>query len=293
MMTRRSVLGLLAAASVGLGRANAAPDAEAFRRIPKSVWVWNLSSDGFSALADFAHEWNISRVMLGLRSEALEHLARADEQILSGIERLRGRNIEVMALTGDPSWVTRGGLPRSVSTILQIMSRRKLFDGLDLDVEPHALPAWHGAPAEREKLMLGHLALLETIAAQAPQVQLSAALHPIYAKLSLPDGRNYLRALCHPLRSASLMAYRNRADATIKWSEAAIAVFEQARLPWWSGILVHQSNEPNTSYIGASQLQFMTTMSELDGRLRNLASATHYRGLIFEDYRGLRNILVG
>jgi hypothetical protein len=139
--------------------------------------------------------------------------------------------------------------------------------------------------------MLGHLALFETIARQARGVPLGAALHPIYAKMALPDGRNYLEALCHTLQSVSLMAYRNRPAATISWSQASIEIFERMRKPWRSGILVHSSREANISYAGRAQPAFIADMVALDRQLHGLSSSSSYRGLIFEDYKGLRAIL--
>jgi hypothetical protein len=291
--TRRNVLALggSLAATVGIGPATAAADTKLFRQIPKSVWVWNTPPEELAALSDFARQWNITRVLLGLRPETIDRLATGDQRSVSAIARLRERDVEVIALTGDPSWVERPDVPRSVSSILDIAARRKLFDGLDLDVEPHALAAWHGGDAERAKLMSGHLELFKTLAAQAPPLPLGAALHPVYAKMTLPDGRNYLDALCGTLRSVSLMAYRNRPNATLAWSQPSISVFERASIPWRSGILVHETKDANTSYIGSQPAEFIATMTELDRNLRNLAPAKFYRGLIFEDYKGLRNIL--
>ena len=291
--TRRNVLALggSLAAAVGIGPATAAADTKLFRQIPKSVWVWNTPPEELGALSDFARQWNVTRVLLGLRSDTIERLTTGDQRSVSAIAKLRDHEVEVIALTGDPSWVQRPDVPRSVSSILDISARRKLFDGLDLDVEPHALPAWHGGEAERAQLMSGHLELFRTLAAQAPPLPLGAALHPTYAKMTLPDGRNYLEALCGTLRSVSLMAYRNRPNATVAWSQPSISVFERASIPWRSGILVHESKEANISYTGSPQAEFIAAMAELDGNLRNLAPAKFYRGLIFEDYKGLRNIL--
>lgn len=158
-------------------------------------------------------------------------------------------------------------MPRSITRLLEFTSRRKLFHGLDLDVEPHALPGWHAGGEQRQRLMLGHVALFGMIARRATGLPLGAALHPIYAKMALPDGRNYLEALCHTLRSVSLMAYRNRPAATIGWSEPWIAIFERLRTPWRSGVLVHESKEANISYVGRPQPEFITDMVELDSRL--------------------------
>jgi hypothetical protein len=277
----------------GTTRAGAAvvSDPEGFRRLPKSIWVWNTEADELAALGDFANRWNISRALLGLRRGTVERLVAGDPKAQGAIEALRESGIEIMALVGDPSWVEQGNVPRSVTRIMHIAAHRKLFDGLDLDVEPHALPGWHSGDAQRQRLMAGHVALFETLAREAGGLPLGAALHPTYAKLTLSDGRNYLEALCRSLQSASLMAYRNNAAATVDWSAASISVFERTRTPWRGGVLVHQAKEANISYVGKEGPEFIADMVELDHRLHSLPSADSYRGLIFEDYKSLLALL--
>jgi hypothetical protein len=229
--------------------------------------------------------------LLGLRSAALDRLASGDPGTQDAIEQLRDGGIEVVALTGDPSWVEHDDMPHPVVRIFEIVSRRQLFQGLDLDVEPHALPDWRAGGEQRQRLMAGHVVLFETIARHARGLPLGAALHPIYARMTLPDGRNYLEALCHTIESASLMAYRNRPAATIDWSERPVAIFERMKMPWRSGVLVHPAKEANISYAGREQSAFMADMVALDRQLQSLPSSSSYRGLIFEDYKGLRSIL--
>lgn len=292
--TRRSVLGAIAgsmaAATVG---GKAVSDPEAFRQISKSMWVWKTEPAEFPSLGEFARRWNITRALLSLPSSTLDRLMAGDRDIAGRIRKLRDTGLEVVALTGDPSWVEYDRLPRSISKILDIAARQKLFDGLDLDVEPHVLSGWRKGGVHRERLMLGHLALIESTAKRAPGLSLGAALHPIYAKLALPDGQNYLDALCRRLQSVSLMAYRNRPKATIDWAEPAFPILERAKVPWRSGVLVHDSKEAGISYVGWQQSRFVADMTELDLQLRSLPSVDYCRGLIFEDYKGLSVILDG
>src|SRR5262249_37648100 len=134
MRSRRNVLGTFAAslaATMSIRLSRAASDPEHFRRLPKSVWVWNTEADGLSALSDFAHRWNIGRVLLGLRAATLDRLVAGDPNTQGAIERMREAGIEVVALTGDPSWVEHGDMPRSITRLLEFTSRRELFHGLD------------------------------------------------------------------------------------------------------------------------------------------------------------------
>lgn len=292
--TRRSVLGAIAGSmAAGTVGGKAASDPEAFRQVPKAMWVWKTPPGELPSLGEFARRWNITRVLLSLPHSTLDRLTAGDQGISAELRKLRDNGLEVVALTGDPSWVEHDDLPRSVSKIFDIEARQKLFDGLDLDVEPHVLSEWREGGSRRERLMLGHLALIESAAKRALGLPLGAALHPIYAKMTLPDGRNYLDALCRNLQSVSLMAYRNHPKATIGWSEQAIAVLEHAKVPWRSGVLVHESNEAGISYVGWQQARFVADMTELDVQLRSVPSVNYYRGLIFEDYKGLSAILDG
>ena len=295
LLSRRQVLrtaiGSLAAGMTA--RQGVAETAEhAFHRLPKSMWVWNTSFAEVPALRDFALEWNIGRVLLGLPSAALDRLASGDREALAAVRLLREHKIEVVALTGDPSWAERRGPPRALARIFEIESRYRLFDGVDLDVEPHTLAAWRAGGEQRERLMLGLFELLQACAKDARGLPIGAALHPTYAKLSLPDGGNFLEALCRSVQSVALMAYRDRPKALVSWSEASIAIFERTGVMWRSGVLVHETKEARTSFVGSSRLQFLADMTNLDAQLRGLPPASHFQGLIFEDYKGLRKILV-
>jgi hypothetical protein len=287
----RTAIGSLAAGMTA--RQGVAETAEhAFHRLPKSMWVWNTSLAEVSGLREFALQWNIGRVLLGLPSAALDRLASGDRAAIAAVQSLREHKIEVVALTGDPSWAERRELPRALAKIFEIESRHRLFDGVDLDVEPHTLAAWRAGGDQRERLMLGLLELLQAGARDARGLAIGAALHPTYAKLVLPDGGNFLEALCRSVQSVSLMAYRDRPKALVSWSEASISIFERIGVTWRSGVLVHETKEAGTSFVGSPRPQFLADMANLDSQLRRLPASSRFQGLIFEDYKGLRRVLV-
>jgi hypothetical protein len=167
-----------------------------------------------------------------------------------------------------------------------------LFDGVSLDVEPNALPAWHDQ-SRRQQLMEGTVAFYDFVRAAAPNISIDAALNPAFAGLRLSSGQNFLAALAHRLDSVSIMAYRDNPERAIKWASRAIAVVEAAGLPWRLGVLVHTSSETGTSFVGTSRMVFEADMVALEDLVRSHGPSAHYRGLIFEDYNGLKRILAG
>lgn len=291
---RRALLGAFTAAvatAMNPSLNAAEPSDEYFRKLPKAMWVWKVKPTKLSDLRAFALEWKTDRLLLSISRPLLDTLVAGDPRVIGEIQSMRESKLEVIALSGDPSWAEKGVVPQYISAILDVDTRRRLFDGLALDVEPHALPSWHAGPATRERLLLGLLRLFEAMKARAPYMPLDAALHPIYANMTFSDGRNCLGALCRSLNSVSLMAYRNRAAATISWARTAIGVMEEARVPWRIGVLVDITREPGISYVGKDRSKFVSDMKELDRELRADFHPNDYNGLIFEDYDALRKML--
>ena len=55
-----------------------------------------------------------------------------------------------------------------------------LFDGLHLDVEPHALPAWHD-PRSRAPLLRGTVELFDLVRSALSDADMDAAINPDFA----------------------------------------------------------------------------------------------------------------
>jgi len=272
--------------------ANAQNQEAEFRNIAKAMWVWRTDPDEYLELLEFATRWNIRNVAVSMRPAHIDRLLSGDETIMRSLSALRSAGVAITALAGEAHWVLDGRIPKFLAKLIDLSEQFDLFDGLHFDVEPHTLDAWAVGGPSRDALMRGFLDLLKRTRHTAPALRLSAAINPVYAELTLPDGRNFLDAVAGALNSVSVMAYRNQPERTVEWVGSTGSLLERANVPWWNGVLVHQSKDKNTSYDGVTSDRFVTDMVRLHRLLSGRFGVYRsYRGLMFEDYKGLRRAL--
>ena len=106
-------------------------------------------------------------------------------------------------------------------------------------------------------------------------------------------GGNALRRIGEHVDRMSIMAYRDSASATLDWAASTLEMLMTTEISWRMGVLVHQSAENRISFFNAPLSSFMREMIELDRLLRASTNRQRYRGLVFEDYDGLRGLLGG
>ena len=289
--SRRTVLAAGGAAAMLWPHLAEATSGDAFTRVEKSVWVWRIEPEGLPALAEFAVAQGIRRVLLSLRAPARAAMMAGDPAAVRAVESLRSRGIAAGALTGDPSWPMRPErMPSSLEEWITLQARRRLFDFLHLDVEPHSLPGWREGGASRETLMRGMLDFVGRVRDRIEGWPLDAALHPQYARLELPDGRNFMDAILKRLDSAALMAYRDDAQRLADLAAPSIRLLEKSGRPWRLGVLVHADKEPGVSYWKATRAHLIDEMNRLVDLVKRTAPRG-FRGLAFEDLDGLRTVL--
>jgi hypothetical protein len=293
--TRRGTL----AAIGGLSFLSASPaawasgsDAQAFRRIDKAMWVWKLDWDRVDELKAFVAALGISTLFVSLSQHARSRLLEDDAGLVSAISSLSDGNTVVWMLAGDPAWIDK---PRDVAKplrdLLEIQERLKLFAGLHLDVEPQAHPQWSLDQGARSQLLGKFSALLATVASRASSLPIEAAISPAIARVSLPNGENALLGIARHMSSMSIMAYRDTAAATLDWAGPTLDLLKTAGISWRMGVLVHQSTEARTSFFQTPPEQFRLEMLKLDRALLDRAGKPFYRGLVIEDYHGLRALM--
>lgn len=292
--SRRSFLGMLAGLSFAARRGAAATPSRGtgFRDLKKAMWVWKVDAEHLDAIGAFAKDAGIDTALLSLPALMRTDLTSGNATSALPLRALRQSGLSLVPLTGDPSWVqSPGRMPQSLGRILKAAADNEgLFDGISLDVEPNALPAWHD-PTRRKELMDNTLAFYDMVRAGTGRMPIDAALNPAFAELRLSDGQNFLEALARRLDSISIMAYRDNPEATIKRAAPAIALIEHTGVPWRLGVLVHASSEKGTSFVKSDRAPFEADMIALDDMARHSGPSAHYRGLIFEDYHGLATIL--
>jgi hypothetical protein len=207
---------------------------------------------------------------------------------------LSAAGLEVWALAGDPGWLEQPTqIPEPLQEMIKLQETRALFHGLHLDVEPQADPRWRLGDGSRTQLLEALVRFLRAVAARTTSLPIEAAIHPVMARLDLRDGSNALRRIGEHVSRLSIMAYRDSASATLDWAGPTLQVLLNTQVSWRMGVLVHQSAENRISFFNAPLSSFMREMIELDRLLRASTNRQRYRGLVFEDYDGLRGLLGG
>jgi hypothetical protein len=282
-------MALLAVASlpwldVGLLRADAT-----FTKISKAVWVWKDRILAPDDLASFCERYQVGVLFLYLTPQAGEALLSGADNAQKVMASLRTGGRRVYACVGEPDWVIDPvRLPDHLALAARAVSTG-LFDGLHLDVEPHALPAWRDA-GSRASLLTGTVELLDLVRSALSDADIDAAVNPSFATVPYL-GESFLTALARRLTSISIMSYRDSVSETIKRAMPSIREISRLGRRWRLGVLVDpNSDEPGTSWSDRSASSLGAAMDELDGILRSQFSSRGYSGLAFEGYDGLKLI---
>ncbi len=286
-LSRRQLL----SGSLALVTTAAVPAAEDWRflGLTKAVWVWDTTPDDWPGLEAFCRAQRIHYLALSLSQELRTALIGGDARVLRGLAGLRNGGTAVQALSGEQDWITRRqtSLPRSLSEILEIQQRQSAFNGLHLDIEPQLLAQWKNG--DRSGVGKAYVDLLTRIRSATSGQRLEVTVHPNYAGVQL-DGQSLLQRVVQIVDGVSLMAYRDKPSDAVRYAGEAISTFKETGCSWRFGVLVNASREAGVTYFGTSAADFRNDMVVLDSSLRQLGT-NGFAGLIFEDYRGLRQIL--
>ncbi len=291
-LSRRRLFGWFAVASTLAGGSRMASAGPAFRDLPKAMWVWEdriLNPEGLEA---FAQAHNIGTLFLYTTPTAAEALLGGVHSARQVVAALKSQRRRIYAMAGEPDWALGPSvLPEHLALLIRLQRlSMPLFDGIHLDVEPNAVEDWneHGGKA---RLIEGTIAFYDLARAHASGISIDAAVNPIFASLRTTGGDNFLTALARRVNSVSIMAYRNRVQATLAWASPAIRALT-ADKPWRLGVQVDPNDpEPNTSWDRQSRADFEAAMVELDRQLRLQFQSSSYAGLVFQGFDGLRTLL--
>ena len=220
----------------------------------RGAWFWGSGSDpyGLNQTVDFPdrhagafalmREWEMGRCYASLSDRPV----RTPEVTASWNRGLHEAGIEVYLLTGDSSWIEEGerdGLMNRLRDRLvgfnEGRASEEQFDGMHLDIEPHADPTWSDADGEEKYRRLELLA--DTMAAARAELdRLGAEGLPIY--LDLPvwfdslDGSIawpsegvrdawYRDRLGSSLAGISMMAFERDVDRVVSSTETERRLF--------------------------------------------------------------------
>jgi hypothetical protein len=288
-LPRRTVLAGLAASTLAPPAAAQCPVPAEYRALPKAVWAWRITATDLPALRDEALRQGIARVLLSLSKPLLGALVAGDRETVAALTALRGAGLELVALVGEAEWVHRpDAVSPAIAGILQLQARAPLFKAVQLDVEPHTLPDWHGAA--QAEIAAAYLTFLDRIRRALGPLPLEATIHPSYAKIAVPGAPSLLASICTRIHEAGIMAYRNRPEAAVSFAAPAIDILEACGTPWRFGVLTHPSSADDLTYAGASFGAFSDAMVKFAHLFAARWPGGHGRGLVFEDYHGLTAI---
>jgi hypothetical protein len=283
------------AAGFGLalaGQPGRALASSTFTTIPKSLWVWRTPLSESDEVMALVRKYNFRSVFYSIPPSERVQLFAGGKKQTSVIHACRESGIAFYAVSGDPAWSRRGGqIPRAVAELLDFQQRSNLFDGLCLDIEPHALPEWK--TDAREQAIQGYLEVLGNIrqASRSIKLPLSAAVVPFFSAIAAPDetGKSVLESAAGHLDAAIMMAYRRSPDEGLRIAAKAIGQLDAMKKPWWFGVTTHRGANEKISYAGTTFERFGAALLEIDARLES--RSPFYRGIAINDYPSLTSIL--
>jgi len=200
--------------------------------------------------------------------------------VKASVRRLHDEGIEVLALSGAPGW-TKHHAPALAWAHRAV--RLAPFDGLHLDVEPHALRHWrHHEPA----LAADYLALLDELAPLPGPLEVDVQF--AYGRVVLDDGSDFADDILQRVDGVTVMSYRDTAEGqngmiaiAADWLTRATS----AQRPIW---LAAETNElsdcPYCTFYQEGQQAMATVLAAVDDAER--ADFASYQGIAVEDLDG-------
>lgn len=263
-----------------------------FAAIPKSLWVWRTPLSGSDEVMALLRQYNFRSVFYSIPPDERARLFAGGKKQTAVINACRESGIAFYAVSGDPAWSRRGGkIPGAMDELLNFQQRSQLFDGLCLDIEPHALPEWKNE--KREQVVQGYLEVLGNIreASQSIRLPLAAAVVPFFSAIAAPDvkGRSVLECAAGKIDAAIMMAYRSSPAEGLRISAKALGQLDAMKKAWWFGVTTNRGAKEEISYAGTSFERFGAALLEIDANLET--RSPFYRGIAINDYPSLTSIV--
>lgn len=240
------------------------------------MWGWSEAS----GLVGFAVARGIGRLLVAVPLD-LGDPARYRELVA----RCRGAGIAAEALGGAPGWIDAPGT--AIERWLRPVLATGLFDGVHLDVEPHAHPGWDD---DRPSVVAGYVELLRRVRAAVGTARLDADLADWFH--TVPAGASTLdREAMRHVDAVTILAYRNRAegdDGTIAIatpSVAAASVLGRAvRIGQETNDLGSAPDQRKQTFFGHSRRAMETQLAAVERAFG--AWTPSFRGVSIHDVTG-------
>ncbi len=196
-------------------------------RLPAATWLWHrdVLADGGEGALNAARAAGIDRIYLYVGPDGADLSGAPGDALAAFTTRAARAGVAVWALLGEPEWLEGGdGLARSVSALGAFQARAgQPFQGLKLDLEPHARPGW-AEPAGRARLTARYLELLDT----ARQAWPGALWVDGPAQLFRSDQDGLLAALVARVDGLTAMCYADTGDGVAQLADQALAAWPKA-----------------------------------------------------------------
>lgn len=256
--------------------ATAAAPSAAAAPIPgvDSVWVWQSrpAEDLAAQVADLA----VSRVFLFVGNADPE----GDRNLRRSVRLLHDAGVQVYALSGEPAWTFRHAA--AVSWAHRAL-RLAPFDGLHLDVEPHALRHWK---RDQQRLVADYLGLLDRLAPLAGPLGVDVQF--AYGKIVTPGGSTFADDILSRVDEVTVMSYRDTAFGNNSLTEIATDWLERATAAETDVWLAAETNAvpdcPYCTFYEEGQATMADVLASVDAWAR--PQFPTYRGLAIEDLDG-------
>ena len=279
----------------------------------RAMWVYRTeallaSKAEQGALLAFCKERRITELFWQIHHDRSQHYALKNEEATRAfLQGAHGQAIRVHALDGDPvDTFTRNHerVLAKIEAVIAFNQEGERFDGLHLDIEPHALPEWkklgdtekaewltqlvtiHGRVAERAHAVKPALVYGVDIVFWLGKTHRDGSLvYPVTYRGVTKDAAAHLLDL---VDNVGVMSYRGSAEGPNGLIAIAAKTVEQADHAHgraYVGVKMANMGGKNESFYGKTESQMMTELNKVDAAF---ASHRGYAGICFFMYEAFK-----
>lgn len=279
----------------------------------RAMWVYKTgeimaSAAEQGALFAFCAERQITDLFWQVhfdRSDAMK--LKEQEPLRAFLKAAHGQRLRIHTLGGDPVHTLTRNHERVLAMADEVLAFNRggePLDGMHLDIEPHALPAWKDASVEDNCALLTQLVDLHTkMAARLheadPRLQYGADIVFWLDKLK-PDGtpaypvtyngvtQDAAKFILDVVDNVGIMSYRSSVDGKngmLALVERTIAYADTARGRAFVGVNMASQSTPKESFFGSTESAMMSQLKKVDDAYRGHRG---YAGLSFFQYEAFK-----